>query len=422
MIFFPPFISTLKKNYLKFIRFIFYLVLIISFISCSSAKRFTSSNNINLPESNIIRVLLSDISVETKIQINSEILISYRDNHIAKVKPGNVLLFQIENHLVKLSIQDKVFRADSFILKSFDERSVMKLDNKSYRGMIKVYTDGLQIKIVNHIGLEDYVKGVMTKEMPVGKENENYGALKAFSICVRTYALLKVQERKSFFDIYPDTRDQVYGGVDAETEYTNRIVDETRGQILTYNSLPAVIFFHSTCGGYTEDVENVFTSNVLPYLKSIKDGNEPYCSIAPKFSWKEEYSEELFIQRLFDAKKIISKNYKLISAIIKSRFNSGRVNELFIKLEGNKGEESISLFGNNIRNVLRTSDGKSILRSTMFSIDISEDKSVIIAGKGYGHGVGLCQWGAIGQSKKGIDYQQILNHYFPGTKIIQNYD
>lgn len=99
-----------------------------------------------------------------------------------------------------------------------------------------------EVKVVNQIGLEDYTKGVMIKEMPVGKGTENYEALKAFSICIRTYAYNKINENKDFFDIYPDTRDQVYGGVDGETKYTNSIVDETRDQILIYDTEPAIIF------------------------------------------------------------------------------------------------------------------------------------------------------------------------------------
>jgi stage II sporulation protein D len=153
-------------------------------------------------------------------------------------------------------------------------------------------------------------------------------------------------------------------------------------------------------------------------LKSIQDGEQPFCSIAPKFYWTEEFPESLFISRLFDAKLIANKNYSIISLDIKSRFESGRVKELNISLiDSSQITKNITLLGNGIRGIIKTSDGKSILRSTFFDISLDGNNKVIISGKGYGHGVGLCQWGAIGQSRQGIDYQTILKHYFPGTKI-----
>ena len=108
---------------------------------------------------------------------------------------------------------------------------------------------------------------------------------------------------------------------------------------------------------------------------------------------------------------------------VKSRFNSGRVSELDIIV--NNGEEiqkTIFLLGNQIRSIIRSSDDKSILKSTLFNINLDDENNIVITGKGNGHGVGLCQWGAIGQSKKGIDYKEILNHYFPGTDIKSIYD
>ena len=108
---------------------------------------------------------------------------------------------------------------------------------------------------------------------------------------------------------------------------------------------------------------------------------------------------------------------------IKSRFNSGRVNELDIIVnDGEEIQKTIFLVGNQIRSIIRSGDGKSILKSTLFNINIDKNKNIVITGKGNGHGVGLCQWGAIGQSKKGIDYEAILNHYFPGTTIKNLYD
>jgi stage II sporulation protein D len=215
----------------------------------------------------------------------------------------------------------------------------------------------------------------------------------------------------------------VYGGVEGETEYTNKIVDETNGQLLFYENEPAIIFYHSTCGGQTEDVSNVFRKNNVSYLSRVKDGDEPYCKISPRYEWIENYSELTFIDRLFKAKLIESIKYELFDINIKSRYNSGRVNELEIFVYDDIGnQKTISLNDNKIRSIIRSGDGKSILKSTLFNINLDNNKNIVIKGKGNGHGVGLCQWGAIGQSKEGIHYAEILNHYFPGTSIKNLYD
>lgn len=157
----------------------------------------------------------------------------------------------------------------------------------------------------------------------------------------------------------------------------------------------------------------------MPYLISIKDGTEPFCIISPRYEWTEKYSESLFVNRLFNAGFLNSSDCSIQDISVESRFESGRVNELRINLICNGSQlKNISLFSNNIRNIIRTSDGSSILRSTMFNISLDSNKNVLINGKGFGHGVGMCQWGAIGQSKQGISFKDILNHYYSGTKII----
>ena len=419
-----PLFNILNKQYFNFPVLISIIFIFSIFISCSSTKRFsTDSENNYANESFSIRVLLDNSNDQFKLNVDGDIILSSAERKIAKINSGNTIKFTTDNSNVTAHILDKSFKADTFYLTSAIDDGIIKIGGKRYRGKLKLFVNNLQIRFVNQLSLEDYVKGVLTKEMPVGNGKENYEALKAFSICARTYAYNKMNENKLVFDIYPDVRDQVYGGVDGETEYTNNIVDETRGLILDYDGSPAVIFYSSTCGGKTEDVKNVFSNNDLPYLKSVADGDGPYCKISPRFNWEEKYTEQLFISRLYNAKLINSKNYRLKSLSIISRFESGRVNELEIILtDNNQKEKDLSLFGNNIRSIIKTSNDKSILRSTLFEIKLLDDKSVVITGNGNGHGVGLCQWGAIGQARDGKTYEEILNLYFPGTKIKMYYD
>jgi stage II sporulation protein D len=193
--------------------------------------------------------------------------------------------------------------------------------------------------------------------------------------------------------------------------------------ILTYDNEPAITFYHSTCGGFTEDASNVFSIKNAPYLQSIKDGDEPLCSISPKFAWTEFYSADEFIQRLRAAGLITGFAWKLDTINVVSRFKSGRVNELRITLKDDENQlKTVKIYGNNIRNIIRTSDNKSILNSTLFDIRKGENDNVTIIGRGYGHGVGLCQFGAINLSRMGKDFVYILSHYYPGTKIKRYYD
>lgn len=402
---------------------LFLLLILLFFLGCSSIKRFSSDDNSEFSSSNTIRVLLDNNSNELTISVNDEVLISDESKKLAKVKSGNKLVFTEKSGELNLEIGEAKFSSEKFYITPATDNEIIKINGRQYRGKISIFIIDSEIKTVNQIGLEDYVKGVMTKEMPIGKGNENYDALKAFSLCARTYAFNKINENKNFFDIYPDTRDQVYGGVDGETEYTNKIVDETNGQLLVYENEPAIIFYHSTCGGQTEDVSNVFSKKNIAYLGGVEDGEEPYCKISPRYEWTENYSELTFIDRLYKAKLIESNKYKLSDIKIKSRFNSGRVNELDIIVnDGEEIQKTIFLVSNQIRSIIRSGDGKSILKSTLFNINLDDNKNIVITGKGNGHGVGLCQWGAIGQSKKGIDYKEILNHYFPGTTIKNLYD
>ncbi|MCH9029333.1 MAG: hypothetical protein IH819_06895, partial [Bacteroidetes bacterium] len=131
----------------------------------------------------------------------------------------------------------------------------------------------------------------------------------------------------------------------------------------------------------------------------------------------EIYSQKQFIEQLYNAKLIDSKKYSNVNINIVSRFASGRVDDLEIIIEGERGKEEIHLYGNEIRSKIKTPKKNKLLWSTQFNVRKMTNDNIVIKGKGFGHGVGLCQWGAIGQSRQGISFEQILNHYFPGTNL-----
>jgi stage II sporulation protein D len=402
-------------------------------LSCAPAKRFPESKEkdekIEMeeqlekeeitevePGSTEVRVLLNGSIPSESLNIESTVYLYQKENKISIIKTGNTINCYENYGKLMLTINGENFDGDIFFLSSAERNGIIKVNGKRYRGKIQISSSSNSVDIINVLNVEDYVIGVLAKEMPLGKNEENFEALKALAICVRTYAAQKMKDGKVYFDLYADTRDQVYGGVDAESHLSNKAAEETKNLVLTYDGIQSIIFYHSTCGGQTEASQNVFTNENVPYLEGIKDGSDPYCKISPRFEWTETYSKELLISRLKSYSLLDNQNYSLNDISIISRFSSGRVNEMEIKVISDGGEKkSIIMKGNEIRSIIRTADGKMILWSTLFDLSLKSN-SVVLNGKGFGHGVGLCQWGAIALSRKGWNYKDILNHYYPGTE------
>lgn len=416
-----------------FSTFILFSLLI--FISCSTSKRFPADNGKESgktdKESNDIieakedvspeftfsnlRVLLAGVTSTEYLSIGSSAYLINGNSRIALIKPGNKINCSENDGRINLTINNESFEGEIFFLVSADSEDIVNINGRNYRGKIQISFSGSIINLINIVNLEDYVKGVLAKEMPIGKNEENLEALKALAICVRTYALQRAKDGKVYFDLYSDTRDQVYGGADAESPITNKAVEQTANIILMYGDAPAIVFYHSTCGGYTESSQNVFTKEQFPYLSGIQDGSDSYCKISPRFEWRETFNKELIIERLKNYSLLDDADYSLEDVNILSRFDSGRVDELEFKTTDHNGNSnSIIVRGNEIRSVLRTADGKNILWSTMFDIS-NERNNISLIGNGFGHGVGLCQWGAIALSRMGWSYDEILEHYYPGT-------
>jgi stage II sporulation protein D len=392
---------------------------------CAASKKFTRDekyeDEIYKDNSSLIRVLLDEKINAFSYTVDNAVILKNELKTISHIDKGNILLFLPDGNNVKLIWDDNTYSSKFFQVLPENTRTI-KVSDKNYKGTFRIASQNNKIQIINTLTLEEYIKGVVPMEMPNGKGTENFEVLKAFSICVRTYAIKKLNSKNNY-DIYNDVRDQVYGGESSERILSNKAVDETRGLILTYQNSPAATYYHSTCGGYTEDGTNVFQTKNAPYLQSIKDGDEPYCSISPKFQWTEIYPESEFIKRLRTAELITGSEWKLDKINVNSRFKSGRVDELQINLQGDGGKDKVvKIYGNNIRKIIRKSDDTAILNSTFFDISINKNNNIVISGKGNGHGVGLCQWGAINLSRLGKDFVYILSHYYPGTKILRFYD
>jgi stage II sporulation protein D len=309
-----------------------------------------------------------------------------------------------------------------------DSLAWVRVNGRQYRGSVVLVPSRTGLTVVNRVPMEEYLLGVVSAEM--GRRGlEDQEALRAQAVVSRTYALRNLGRwRAEGFDLYATVFDQVYAGAGSETPEGRAAVESTRGQVLTWNGSPIDAFFFSTCGGRTETGIDVFRGADVPYLRSVPDlapSGEAYCAISPRYRWREEWSGEglrAVLRRSLPAVLGIdaSRVDQLRDIRVASRTASDRVALLAVLL----GRESLAVEGRTVRQVLRTSSGE-ILRSTAFTLDVRRSGGrvtrVIADGSGNGHGVGLCQWGAVGRARAGQDYQQILAAYYGVAELTRWY-
>lgn len=392
-------------------------------IQCAGPRRVYKriSDTYSYPGKNI-RVLLNE-SFSGKVSFKVPVNVYSSPENAISVSAGQTLSVRNSTGGIVISAGSRRIIGDRFTVDPDLLNDLLDLKGHQYRGSFVLQLYKGNICLINYLDIEDYLKSVIYSEMGVASRDEDYEALKAFAVCIRNYTVMKQKEnQKAVFDVYGDKRDQVYSGFESEKGYTNRAIIETRGLVLEHNGHPAKTFYFASCGGFTEDCDNVFREKGLDYLCGVQDGGEQAnCSISPSFSWKEEYTSEQIVKMLYDSKYISSKAYKVENVSVKSRYHSGRVNELEIILSGGSEKKKVVLVGNLIRYVIKSQKNGGLLKSTMFQVENLRNRDAVrkisISGKGNGHGVGFCQWGAIGLSRQGKEFDEILYTYFPGTKL-----
>ena len=268
-------------------------------------------------------------------------------------------------------------------------------------GLVRLIRRGKGLLIVNHVDLEEYVKGVVPAEVNSSWHHE---MLKAQAVAARTYALYQhMLSLSRDYDVAASTQDQVYRGRHGINERVEQAVESTRGVVVTYQNAPIYAAFSSTAAGLTEDATVVWLKD-LPYLKGVEC---PFDLASPYYQWKRSFKVETLESNLrqlgFDVGTIAT-----LTPLAHSR--SGRVATL--RLLHSKGE--LILRGEELRRAV----GYTVVPSTQFTID-SVGEEVMISGYGAGHAVGLCQWGAKELAELGYPYTSILLYYYPGTELRQ---
>jgi stage II sporulation protein D len=279
--------------------------------------------------------------------------------------------------------------------------AVFGVGGRTYRGDLVVRRGpGADLEVVNEVDLETYLLGVVGGEMPPSWEIE---ALKAQAVAARTYAAARKRAaatRKRSFDLYDDTRSQVYVGVPERLhrERIERAVRETRDEVLVHGGRLLNAFFHSTCGGHTESAFRVFHTDRVPPLKGVPCA---HCSDSPAHRWEAEVPREA-VESILGAGALQSVRGEDAGP-------SGRAGRVTVEGAGGKKTLEASDF--------RREVGYRVLKSTAFEAEVLGE-TVRFKGRGYGHGVGLCQWGARGLARSGKEALDILDHYYPGALVL----
>lgn len=273
------------------------------------------------------------------------------------------------------------------------------INGKRYRGIIEITPADKGVLVVDELQLEDYLVGLINCEISSQWPMES---IKAQAVIARSYALYQREVRKNAqYHLESSIMDQVYDGCDIEDSRAARGVSETAGEVLTFDGRVIQAFYHSNCGGHTEAVENVWGYS-LPYLQGV---DCKYCITAGSGKWEQTISLKT-IESLLKAGNVPVYGLREIKA--GRRNKSGRLNDLILLTS----RGSLTISGNNFRKAI----GYSVIKSTNFEVKtIGAD--VFFSGVGYGHGVGLCQWGAKQRAEDGFDYREILSYYYPGTKL-----
>jgi stage II sporulation protein D len=302
------------------------------------------------------------------------------------------------------------------------------VNGRPYRGRVTVIRDRTGVTVINTVGLEDYLAGVVPAEMGRREPSESE-ALAAQAVISRTFAIRNLGKRASEgFDLYATVVDQVYGGVTSEDPLATGAVQRTAGLVITWQGSPIDAFFFSTCAGRTAEGTEVYAAADRPYLKSIRDldgSGQPWCRLSPRYQWREEWTAEqlrgVLRQSLPPATGTPAEEAATATGVsVATRTASDRVASVTVQLR----RGPVDVRGPAVRQVLRPV-GETRLRSAVFRLsEVRSDgrlQRLVAEGHGAGHGVGFCQWGAVGRARGGQDALTILTAYFPGTTVSRAY-
>lgn len=412
------------------------------------------------------------ISVSFGIEIASDVRIglSYGKNAVSEFTlsaPSGIRISEVgkmsgtvtfsKNSSNKLKIvsssKNKTVRVDDegVTVEPVDDDEFISYNGKEYRGTFVIYRfSDSDITVVNVVDLEEYLYGVVPRELSTGHPIE---ALKAQAVAARTYACQTLNKYEKWnFDMTNSTADQAYSGKSVEHEDTNRAVDETAGEIITYDGKPITAYYFSTSAGMTENSENVWV-NAYPYLVAVEDKYQSddvtYANWSVSFSAEE--IEKILLGRSAKIGNLVSvdilkkspsnavlelefvgskDSYKVTKETTRLVFGTSEVRSQFYDITTdnsvtamNKKEKTntaqlTSLAIMTEKGAVSPKENKIYVKgwkeNKTYPLNASE---YILNGKGWGHGVGMSQNGALGMAREGFTYDEILEWYYTDVEI-----
>ncbi|MDR5697709.1 MAG: SpoIID/LytB domain-containing protein [Armatimonadota bacterium] len=271
---------------------------------------------------------------------------------------------------------------------------------RAYRGTIELRRTERGLTVINELELEPYLYGVIKLEINPAWPPE---AVRAQAVAARTLAVHSLGRfAREGYDLRDTTDSQVYGGVTFEDPRATEAVDATRGLILVHAGRPILAAYHADSGGRTESSENVW-GTAYPYLRGVDD---PYSAGSPYERWAVSLALSEIGNRLRRGGLGVQ---DLRGLEVARTSESGRVLTLRVLTDG----ASLELTGHRFRLLM----GADVIRSTKFAVRV-EGPSAVFEGSGWGHGVGMSQWGARGMAMRGMTFAQILRHYYTGVEVV----
>ncbi len=273
-----------------------------------------------------------------------------------------------------------------------------------YRGTLILRLDpGQTLTVIEELGVEEYLEGVLPHEMDPDWPLE---ALKAQAVVARTFTYAnRGKFRKDGFDLTADTRSQMYKGMTAVNENVRAAVRQTRGEVLGWKGKLLRVYYHACCGGATTDAGAAWGGDgeTDRPLKGVRD---PWCAASPHMKWAIYFAWADLTAAISERRML---NGPIKSLRIGARDAAGYVRTFLVKSAG----ETVEVRAAELRGSLGAGEMKSV---RIKSVNLLK-KGVEFFGGGSGHGVGLCQWGARRQAEKGRNYGRILKFYFPGSEL-----
>lgn len=406
-----------------YIRTFLLLILSAGFFMCAKRPAAGITN-----EKNIIDVAVLHNAASFRISSNADYILKATNGSAALSQKDTVSVYYgYESPVVKLT-GDRTIKTDYYPLFFYvpSGSGFIYLNGMPYRGAILAIKDtDNSLLAVNRVSIEDYLKGVVPAE--IGYLDEKLiEAVKAQAVAARTYAISHIGKNRDMgYDVECTVSDQVYKGVSAEYALASRAVEETRGIVAFFEDIPIDAKYHSTCGGYTSDNENEWQGSPAGYLRAEDDtygclfSRKAYCGKSKHSQWSHSFKKDDFMSMIeTNASKIMKIEGRVNRVGIAKKDRHGRV--IALALYTNTGK-TYTVKGLNIRKLFSVPEAPGgFLRSRYFRID-EKRGMIVIEGKGFGHGVGMCQYGAMGMAEKGNKYQKILKHYYRGIRLRKLY-